>query len=56
MGHAIGLAVIIVVVGVFMPAVLGALEDFLLMFFDRATLLLETIEPKNAAHLLRVTE
>jgi hypothetical protein len=44
MGAAIGLAAIIVVMGVFLPAVLHAFENFLLTFFDIATDLLGDIK------------
>jgi len=43
MAQAIGLAALIVVVGVFLPDVLTAVEDFLLVFFDIASEILESI-------------
>ena len=46
MGAAIGFAALIVVMGVFMPQVLQSLEQFLLMFFTRATALLGAIQPQ----------
>ncbi|MEK7193462.1 MAG: hypothetical protein AAB652_01590 [Patescibacteria group bacterium] len=43
MGQAIGFAAIIVVLGVLLPRVLHALEAFLLVFLDKATILIESI-------------
>jgi len=37
MGQAIGFAVIIIVVGIFLPDVLHALEEFLLTLLSKAT-------------------
>lgn len=43
MGRAIGLAAMIVVLGVFLPRVLHAMEGFLITFFGRATDLLNNL-------------
>ena len=53
MGAAIGLAAIIIVLGIFMPSVLHGLETFLLTFFDRATAVLGTIDVEQSATILR---
>lgn len=44
MGAAIGLAVLIIVFGVFLPTVLDALEDLFLTLLQKATLFLETLD------------
>ena len=44
MGAAIGFAAIVVVVGVFMPDVLHAMQAFLLAFFAKATILLQNLQ------------
>jgi hypothetical protein len=41
MGGAIGFAAVIVVLGIFLPRVLHALEAFLLLLFEKATLFLQ---------------
>jgi hypothetical protein len=46
MGKAIGFAVLIVVLAVFLPDVLHALQEFLLTFFARATALLNAVQPQ----------
>jgi len=43
MGAAIGLAATIVVLGIFLPNVLSALEEFLLTLLAKATLFLATL-------------
>ncbi|MEK9173084.1 MAG: hypothetical protein AAB594_00740 [Patescibacteria group bacterium] len=43
MGSAIGFAAVVVVLGVFMPEVLHALQAFLLAFLLKATLLFQTL-------------
>jgi hypothetical protein len=52
MGAAIGLAAIIIVLGIFMPSVLHGLETFLLTFFDRATAVMDTIQPNQSATII----
>jgi hypothetical protein len=44
MQGAFGLATMIVVVGVFMPKVLHALQTFLLLFFDKAAAVLQNVQ------------
>jgi hypothetical protein len=44
MGAAIGLASLIIVMSIFAPQVLNAMENFLLAFFGKATVLLQGIE------------
>jgi len=44
MGAAIGLASLIVVLGIFAPKVLEAIENFLLAFFGKATQLLGQVQ------------
>ncbi len=51
MGAAIGLAALIVVLGVFLPDVLRALEEFLLTFFGRATALLNAMPTSFPARI-----
>ena len=43
MGAAIGFAAIIIVFAIFIPHVLNAVENFLLAFLERATVLIETL-------------
>ncbi|TSC82590.1 MAG: hypothetical protein G01um101420_257 [Parcubacteria group bacterium Gr01-1014_20] len=43
MGSAIGFAAVVVVLGVFMPDVLHALQTFLLAFLEKATLIFQTL-------------
>ncbi|KKU52680.1 MAG: hypothetical protein UX72_C0003G0061 [Parcubacteria group bacterium GW2011_GWA2_47_10] len=42
--RAIGLAAMIVVLGVFMPKVLAAIQIFLLQFFQTATVLMQNVQ------------
>lgn len=43
MGAAIGFAAVIIVLGIFLPTVLSALEEFLLTIISKATLFLATL-------------
>lgn len=43
MMRAIGLAALIVVLGIFLPKVLAAIQTFLLTFFEKATEVLQSI-------------
>ncbi|MEY4731331.1 MAG: hypothetical protein RL681_277 [Candidatus Parcubacteria bacterium] len=56
MGAAIGLAAIIIVLGIFMPSVLHGLETFLLTFFDRATAVMDTIQPNQSATIIHALQ
>ena len=48
MGAAIGLAIFLVVVGMFLPNVLNATEEFLLTLLAKATMFLDTLQvPTN---------
>ena len=44
MGQAIGFAVIIIVVGIFLPDVLSALEEFFLTLLGKAVFFIDTLE------------
>jgi hypothetical protein len=44
MWRAVGLAALIVVIGVFLPEVLASMERFLLLFFEKATELLGQVQ------------
>ncbi|MCH7605191.1 hypothetical protein IID24_04370 [Patescibacteria group bacterium] len=44
MGQALGLAAVIVVIAVFLPDVLSALEVLLLTFLEKATTILQTVQ------------
>ena len=57
MFQAIGLAAVIVVLGIFMPDVLDALQNFLLTLLQRATLVLDSIQPPNqSADMFRIMQ
>ncbi len=57
MFQAIGLAAVIVVLGIFMPDVLNALQNLLLTLLQRATLLLDSIRvPNQSADVFRVMQ
>jgi len=48
MGAAIGLAVLIIVFGIFLPSVLEALEEFFLTLLQKATFFVDTLNvPTN---------
>lgn len=51
MGSAVGLAAMIIVMSVFLPDVLHAIEEFLLVLFGRATAVLNTIQPTSEIRL-----
>jgi len=48
MSGAIGLCLLIVVLGVFLPDVLRALETFLLTFLEKGTAMISAIQPPAA--------
>ncbi len=53
MRRAIGLAALIIVLGIFMPAVLSALTGFLLALFGKATAMLNSLPASPAdMHLM----
>jgi len=57
MFQAIGLAAVIVVLGIFMPDVLDALQNFLLTLLQRATLVLDSIQtPNQSADMFRIMQ
>ena len=43
MGQAIGFALLLIVIGIFLPDVLHALEEFLLTLLDKATSFIDTL-------------
>ena len=55
MWKALGLAAMIIVLAVFMPSVLNALVNFLLVFFDKATAMLNAL-PASPADMHVMTQ
>lgn len=55
MAAAIAFAITLVVLGIFMPDVLRALETFLLTFFGKATAFLQAMpaSPADISHVVR---
>lgn len=48
MRSAIAFGLVIVILGIFLPGVIGAMDLFLLTLFDRATALVQALPPATA--------